>query len=274
MTPSSDFLHGRLGPQGPPVFRLGLSATRRPGEHAVRSALDHGVNYLFAYSFDTQITRVVRSLNAGGREKLVLATGAYYWLLDRRPLKKILENALRRYRTDYIDVFQFLGIQKPADFPPRIEEELHALRADGKVRAIAVSCHDRQFAGELAARGAVDVLMIRYNAAHTGAETDIFPHLPAHHPGVVAYTATRWRKLLTRPKGWPQTEPVATPGQCYRFQLSQPNVHVALTGPGNEKELLENLREVERGPLPEDEIAFLRRFGSYVHDHSPRFRWN
>ena len=35
--------------------------------------------------------------------------------------------------------------------------------------------------------------MIRYNAAHPGAERDIFPHLEARRPAVVAYTATSWR---------------------------------------------------------------------------------
>ena len=38
--------------------------------------------------------------------------------------------------------------------------------------------------------------MIRYNAAHPGAEQDVFPHLAARQPAVVAYTATSWRKLL------------------------------------------------------------------------------
>jgi hypothetical protein len=72
----SDFLFGRLGPQRWPVFRLGLAATYRPGERTVRCALDHGVNYLFAFGIDTNITRVVRGMISDQREKVVLATGA------------------------------------------------------------------------------------------------------------------------------------------------------------------------------------------------------
>lgn len=271
MTATSDFLHGHLGAQRWPVFRLGLAATYRPGERTVRCALDHGVNYLFGFAIDTNITRVVRGMNADQREKVVLATGAYNWLVGHTSLKKSLDNALRRYRTDYIDVFHFLGIMKPKDFPPLVQEELNALRAEGKVRATAVSCHDRKFAGELAALGAVDALMIRYNAAHPGAEADIFPHVAAHNTGVISYTATRWRRLVIRPRGWPRSEPIATAGQCYRFVLSHPSVQVALTAPSSEAQLLENLREVERGPLPEDEMAFLRRYGAYVHDHAGWF---
>ena len=271
MTPPSDFLLGRLGSKGWPVFRLGLAATYRPGERTVRCALDHGVNYLFGFSIDTNMTRVVRGMNADRREKVILATGAYNWIFGHTSLKKSLEKALRRYKTDYIDVFHFLGVLKPNQFPPRTQEELSALRADGKVRATAISCHDRNFAGDLAARGALDALMIRYNAAHPGAETDVFPHVRAYNTGVISYTATRWGRLLVRPGGWPRSDPIATAGQCYRFALSHPAVNVTLTAPRNEKQLLDNLREVARGPLPEDEMAFLRRFGAYVHDHAGWF---
>jgi hypothetical protein len=34
---------------------------------------------------------------------------------------------------------------------------------EGKVRAIGISTHDRKFAGKLAAEGALDVFLIRYN---------------------------------------------------------------------------------------------------------------
>jgi aryl-alcohol dehydrogenase-like predicted oxidoreductase len=271
MPSTSDFLNGNLGAQRWPVFRLGMAATYRPGERTVRCALDHGVNYLFAFAIDTNITRVVREMNSDRREKVILATGGYNWLLGHTSLRKSLESALRRYKTDYIDVFHYLGILKPQDFPPALQEELNALRADGKVRATAVSCHHRKFAGDLAARGVVDAVMVRYNAAHPGAETDIFPHAAAHNTGIVCYTATRWRRLLVRPGGWPRSEPIATAGQCYRFVLSNTNVQVALTAPRNEAELMENLREAERGPLPQDEMVFMRRYGAYVHDHAGWF---
>lgn len=264
-------LHTTLGARGPSVFRLGLAASYRPGERTVRRALDEGVNYLFSYSFDTQMNRVVRGLNADRREKLCLATGGYNWIVWHPPLRKSLENALRRLKTDYIDVFYYLGVMNPKQFGPRVREELADLRRDGRVRAVAISCHDRKFAGELAASGEIDAVMVRYNAAHPGAEQDVFPYVSAHGTGVISYTATRWTYLLRRPRGWPETEPVATAGQCYRFVLSNPNVDVVLTAPRNERELLENLQEIARGPLPDDEMAFMRRFGAHVHDRAGWF---
>ena len=259
-------LRTTLGARGPSVFRLGLSASYRPGEHVVRRALDEGINYLFCYAVDTHMTRVLRGLNADRRERLCLATGGYNWIVWHPSLQKSLERALRRLKTDYIDVFHFLGVMNPRQFGPRVRDELSALRQDGRVKAVAISCHDRKLAGELAAGGDVDAVMVRYNAAHPGAERDVFPHVSAHGTGVVSYTATRWTYLLRRPRGWPESEPVASAGQCYRFVLSNPHVHVVLTAPRNERELTENLREVARGPLPEDEMAFMRRFGAHVHD--------
>jgi aryl-alcohol dehydrogenase-like predicted oxidoreductase len=260
-----DFLHTSLGATGLEVCRVGLSASYRPGERAIRLALDEGVNYLFCYAIDSQMTRVVRDLPSRERDRVVLATGGYNWVAWHPPLRTSLERALRRLRTDHIDVFHYLGVLKPSHFDARLQDELAALRADPRVKAIAISCHDRAFAGALARRGDLDVIMVRYNAAHPGAEQDIFPNVRAHDTGVVAYTATRWTRLLVRPRGWPADAPIATAGQCYRFVLSNPHVHVTLMAPRSEREVRENLRDVRRGPLDEEEMAFMRRFGAHVH---------
>jgi len=50
------------------------------------------------------------------------------------------------------------------------------LNEEGEVRAMGMSIHDRQRAGQLAEDSPLDAL-IRDNAAHPSAERDIFPHL-------------------------------------------------------------------------------------------------
>jgi predicted aldo/keto reductase-like oxidoreductase len=112
--------------------------------------------------------------------------------------------------------------------------------------------------------------MVRYNAAHTGAEQDIFPHLAKRKPAIVAYTATRWGGLLNRPKDW--TGPIMTASDCYRFCLSNPQVDIVLTGPKNRQQLQENLSGLgEKGPLSEEELSWIRDFGQIVHRNSSRF---
>ena len=260
-----DFAHASLGKTGLRVCRLGLSGTYRPGKAAFHRALDEGVNYFFCYGFDGQTVGFLRDLSAGSRERYVVATGAYNLIWTYQNLRKTLEKRLRQLRTDYIDLFQFLGVTKPKEFPERVQEELRRLKEDGRVRAVGMSCHHRKFAGELADRGVLDMLMIRYNAAHRGAEQDVFPYLGKFNPGVVSYTATRWGYLLRRPAGWPRGGRIPTAPMCYRFVLSNPNVDVCMTCPSNLKQLEENLTAIRQGPMPEEEMQFMREFGDTVY---------
>ncbi|MBE0568985.1 MAG: aldo/keto reductase, partial [Deltaproteobacteria bacterium] len=152
---------------------------------------------------------------------------------------------------------------KMSAFTGAVQEEMVKLREEGKVRLLGVSIHDRPRAGKLAEDSILDLLMIRYNAAHPGAEQDVFPNLSRRHPVVVAYTATAWRKLLRPPSRWKGTVPTA--GDCYRFCLSSPYVDVVLTGPRSRAEFRENLAALDKGPLSEQETAEIRAFGAAVH---------
>jgi len=260
-----DFTHATLGRTGIPVHRLGFSASYRPGKQAVFTAVDEGINYFFGYGFDTQMRGAFRDVLGRNRERLVLATGVYNYIFGYQDIRRTLDRRLRQFGTEYLDAFLFLGVMKAQEFPQRARDELVRLKEEGKVRAIGMSCHDRKFAGRLAAEGALDVLMIRYNAAHRGAEQDIFPHLQPSDPGVVSYTATRWTYLLRRPKTWPRDGRVPDASLCYRFVLSNPNVHVCLTAPRSDRQLRANIAALAAGPLDEDELAYMHAFGDAVH---------
>jgi predicted aldo/keto reductase-like oxidoreductase len=110
-----------------------------------------------------------------------------------------------------------------------------------------------------------DVYHIRYNAVHRGAERDVFPLLPEKDgPGIVIFTATCHTKLLRR--GFvPRNERTPKAGDCYRFVLSHPSVHVCVSGPINLKETRENLRILGMGPMTEEELAWMRRVGDHIY---------
>ncbi|MGD0339242.1 MAG: aldo/keto reductase [Bacteroidota bacterium] len=262
---AEDFTHTTLGRTGITVHRLGLSATYWPGKKTVYKALDEGVNYFFGFGTDGQLIRAIRSVVGQKRKDIVIATGAYNLLIGYPNLRRTLEKRLRQFGTDYIDVFLFLGVTKEKDFPVEAREELAQFKKEGKVRAIGLSTHDRKFAGGLAAEGSMDVLMIRYNAAHRGAEQDIFPFVKDHNPGITSYTATRWTYLIRRSKKWPTDRLIPTPGQCYRFVLSNPNVHLCLTAPRNIGQFEENIKSLSDGPLSEDEMKLMQEYGDAVH---------
>ena len=264
---TEDFTHTVLGGTGLKVHRLGLSASYRPGKDTVQKAYDIGMNYFFAYGFDTQMTHQLSDIARTRRDKIIIATGAYNMILFRQNIRKTVEKRLRQFKTDYIDIFLYLGVMKPKQFPVQVKEELYKLRDEGKIKHVGMSCHDRKFAGQMADNGELDTLMIRYNAAHRGAEEDIFPYVKKNNTGVISYTATRWTYLIRRTvKDWPKSEPIPTAGMCYRFVLSNPSVHVCMTGPTNMKQFDENLRSLDEGPLNEEEMQFIKMYGDAVHN--------
>ena len=106
--------------------------------------------------------------------------------------------------------------------------------------------------------------MIRYNAAHPGAERDIFPHLAARKPQLVAYTATSWRKLLKAPRGW--TGKVRDRRRLLPVLPVEPHVDVVPHRAGDRRAARREPRRARaQGPLSADEDTWLREFGKAVH---------
>jgi aryl-alcohol dehydrogenase-like predicted oxidoreductase len=258
-----DFLHREVAALGGRrVFRLGLAANYGIDEAGIRTAIDRGVNYFF-YTFRSGSLRTpLRDALQRERDKIVVATLPTLGFFGGS-VRRGAERALKALGTDYLDVFQLGWLGVTSAWTDSTMRELEHLKTSGKVRAIGVSIHDRERAGRLAEDSPLDLLMIRYSAAHPGAERDIFPHLERRKPMVVAYTATSWRKLLKRPRGW--EGPAMTGGDCYRFCLSSPHVDVVLTGPANLAQLEENLAAMAKGPLSAEEMAWMRDFGHAVH---------
>ncbi len=243
------------------VFRLGLSGSFGLEEAACREALER-LNYVFWSPRMKTLTPALKDALAKDRGRYVVSAGPTlaFW---GGSVRRAAESALRTLGTDYLDVFQLYWLGKMSAFTAGVQEELVKLREEGKARAIGLSIHDRPRAGRLAEESILDLLMIRYNAAHPGAEQDIFPHLARRQPAIVAYTATSWRSLLKPHDGWKGRVPTA--GDCYRFCLSDPHVDVVLTGPRTPEELRQNIAALDQGPLSADEDREMRAFGRLVH---------
>lgn len=257
---TNDFSHRDL--LGKSVHRYGISASYGLDEAGVREAIDLGANYLFWNPYNKQVNNVIKDVVAKDRDRYVLATGPMLGYFGGS-VRRAAERALRKSGSDYIDVFQVFWAGKMSALTRSVVDELVKLRSEGKVRAIGVSIHDRKRAARLAAEGPLDFFMIRYNAAHPGAEVDIFPHLPQKRPIIAAYTATCWTKLLKVPKGW--DGPPATAGDCFRFCLTNPNVDVVVSAPKTAAQMRENMQALERGPLSDEEMAKMRALGKAVH---------
>jgi aryl-alcohol dehydrogenase-like predicted oxidoreductase len=243
------------------VFRLGLSGSFGLDEAASREALER-IQYVFWFPNMKGLTPALKDAVRRDRARYVVASGPFLGYFPGW-IRKAVEKRLRTLATDYLDVLQLSWLSRMSRLSGAIQEELVRLKQEGKIRAIGVTTHDRPRAGRLAEDSIVDLLQIRYNAAHPGAEQDVFPHLARRRPAVVAYTATSWRKLMKRPRGWKGS--VMTAGDCYRWVLASPSVDVVLSGPRTAAELRENLAALDRGPLSKDELAWMRDLGRAVH---------
>ncbi len=254
-----------LGRTGLSVGPMGISASYGVPTAAVEEAFEHGVNYLYWGSIRRRAFGLaIRNLKAH-RERMVIVLQSYSRVGGL--MTAGVERALRQLQMDRADVL-LLGYWNHR-IPRRILDAARALKRRGLVRALGVSTHNRVFAPTLGQVQDIDVLHVRYNAVHRGAETETFPHL-AHQsgPGVVSFTATCWGQLL-RHKRIPTGERLPTASDCYRFVLSNPAVHVCMSGPARAEHLKDVIEAIEKGPLSEEEAAWMRRVGSAIHGSKP-----
>jgi aryl-alcohol dehydrogenase-like predicted oxidoreductase len=250
-----------LGRTGLRVGALGIAASYGVPTAAVERAFEHGMNYLYWGSTRRSAFGAALRNLAPQRDRFVLVIQSYSRLASL--MRWSLERALRSLKMDYADVL-LLGLwNKPVS--PRILDAARESQAAGLVRHIAASSHQRPLIPVFAAGGDLDVLHFRYNAAHTGAERDIFPRLPdMNRPGMVSFTATSWGRLLSQ-RRVPKGERVPTATDCYRFVLSRPEVDVCLTGPANSAHVEDAIAALRLGPMDQDELAWMRRVGAAVY---------
>lgn len=261
-----------LGRTGLTVSRLGLSSGYGvPAAAAVRAFQDRGVNFFhWSTRGGDQLSAALRQLIPQHRDRLVIALHHY-----ARPgwyLRWAFERRLRALGVDSIDLL-VLGAhpQRPGG---ALLEAARQLQAQGKVRFLGLSSHRRALFGELSKDLAnpFDVFMVRYNAAHRGAENDVFPLLPqSERPGVISYTATSWGNLLKK-GGLPKGDTPLSATDCYRFVLNNPHVDVCLFGPRNDEQLDQALLALDRGPLSQPELARVQRVGDYVYSRHRKRR--
>lgn len=255
------FKQAILGRTHLPVGRLGVAASYGVPARAVERAFEHGVNYFYWGSFRRGgFGQAIRHLTPQ-RDRFVLVIQSYSRVAGL--LAWSLERALRSLHLDHADVL-LLGLwNKPV--PARILDAARRVRDRGLVRFLAVSSHNRPLVARIASENDFDVIHFRYNAVHTGAERDIFPHLPgAGRPGMVAYTATNWGQLLRHAK-IPKNEKIPTAADCYRFVLARSEVDICMTGPANAAQMEHALEALRLGPMSDDELQWMRRVGQAIY---------
>ncbi len=258
------------------VCRLGLATRGNTSleKEDVLLALDRGVNYWNWCGHEDGMSKAIRDLGTR-RTQVVIAIQ----LAGRKEgvARDELERVLKRLKTGYIDIVTLYYVETEEEWA-RIISPKGALSAltkanqEGLLKMIGLTTHQRTLAKHILSSRQLDLLMVRYNAAHRGAEKELFPL--AQHLGipVVSFTGLRWKALLSSTPEDPKNFIPAPAREWYRFVLANPAVSVALMAPNRRKELLENLELLADWRLPEPrEYEAMQRHGDRVRRHAGSF---
>jgi predicted aldo/keto reductase-like oxidoreductase len=266
---------------GPPVCRLGLASygptALTPDD--VLGAVARGVNFLNWAGLDEwppdgdPFVPAVASL---GARRPSVAVCVQFGARDAAAAAGQLRPVLATLKTDYVDVLTLYYVETREEWEGVTRGALPYLRdarRDGVVRRIGVTSHQRPLAAEMARSGLLDAVMVRYNAAHRGAEREVFPVTRGLGLPVIAYTALRWGALLRPTPDDPPGFVVPNAPDWYRFVLQHPAVAVTLSAPRTRAELEEGLTVLDAaGPLAVEAYTALAEHGDRVRQHAGSFQ--
>jgi predicted aldo/keto reductase-like oxidoreductase len=267
---------------GKPVCRLGLASRGGSALSAddVLDALGRGVNFLnWPGEADTPggADAVSDAVAALGRQRDSVVVCAQFGARSAANAAEEMRSILATLSTDFLDVLTFYYVEALEEWRSLIGPRgalayCRAAQRDGLIRSIGITSHQRPLAAEIARSRLLDVLMIRYNAAHRGAEREVFPVTDEMGIPVIAYTGLRWGALLEPTPGDPPGFHVPRAPDWYRFVLQSRSVAVALAAPQNRAELDEDLSVLQATePLGSEAYALLAEHGDRVRRYAGRF---
>ncbi|MCU1274852.1 MAG: putative oxidoreductase, aryl-alcohol dehydrogenase like protein, partial [Bryobacterales bacterium] len=260
----------------PEVCRLGLATRGNTHLKAedVEWAVERGINYLNWCGHPDGLSCAIARIG-GVRKRVVVA--AQFEARSAGDAEREFASMLDELRTDYIDVLTLYYVESESEWEEIIAPDgawhyLAEQKRRGRLKLIGLTSHQRLLAAGWAQSGKLDLLMIRYNAAHRGAEDDVFPVTQQERIPVVAFTGLRWKALLEQTQDDPAGFVPPSAVECYRFCLANAAVAVALAAPGNRSELEQDLALLDNWRAPDAQaIETLRAHGDRVRKHGGVF---
>jgi len=264
-----------LGKTGLKVSRLGFGCMRLPMKSRnevdrdlaipmLRRAFELGITY-----FDTAVgycggdsQRVLGEATEDIRDKVILSTkNHHYDKNDKAGWWKNLEDSLERLRTDYIDVYNFHGMnfetfESSVGGPDGLYQEALKAKEQGLIRHICHSFHGSlESLKKVIDTGLFEAVTLQYNLLDQRLEEGI-AYAAEHGEGVTVMGPVGGGRL-----GYPSDkaaelvgEVKSTPELALRFVLSNPHVCIALSGMSTMQQLEENVATVSGlGDLTEED---------------------
>lgn len=240
----------------------------------VRRCVEKGINFFETGSYGAGKSEELlgKALwQVSRRDQVILADkAAVSGLPSASAIRAALEAALKRYRTDYFDVFNFWGTNTPAMHEHILKAGLldAALKAkqEGLVRAIGLTTHARpEWIREFSDAYRWDCVVLKEHLLYSRNQ-DVIAHLAARGTGVVVMTPLAGGVVATPgPEVREELQRAGTTPALLglRYLLANPGVCSAISGMTTPAEVDENARAGDLdAPLTESEqqlIASVRR---------------
>jgi aryl-alcohol dehydrogenase-like predicted oxidoreductase len=263
---------GRTG-HGATLFALGGEGVLRThgcfdeAAAVIHRALDLGVNY-----FDTA-PAYAGSMDYYGaalgdrRRDIFLASKTHDRTRDGS--LRLLDDSLRRLKTDYLDLWQLHDLRTPGDLtqifaPGGALEALLAARDDGRVRHLGITGHhDPAILLEAMRRFDFDTVLVALNAADVHRlpfSTTVLPEAARRKMGVIGMKVYGAGHLVGRSR--------LTPAEALAYVLSLQGVSTVVIGCRTPDEVEENARIAHAfAPLGDDAMRTLEsRTNAYAAD--------
>lgn len=283
-----------VGCGGPSRVGRNTGKTTAESVAVIREALDSGVNFIDSsenYGTEGIVGQAIKGVD---RSSIVLSTkkGTSRRAITPADVEKSLEDSLSRLGTDYIDIYHLHGVG-PADYDYFVSEivpTLQLARQQGKIRFIGITEMFNQDLQHTMLQRALkndvwDVMMVGFNILNQCARHQVFAAAIEKNVGILIMFAVRralsspekltevLQKLIENgqlnPDDLGRDDPlgflvheggaVSVTDAAYRFCRYEPGTHVILSGTGNPEHLRANIESFSRPPLPEEDVARLKR---------------
>jgi aryl-alcohol dehydrogenase-like predicted oxidoreductase len=260
----------------------------RQAEHLLGAVLDGGINFV-----DTSPDYGVSEDRIGAylshrRSEYVLATkggcnvdahgrgGDPRHVWTREQLLANIEQSLRRLRTDHVDIWQLHNAPVEAVDGAALLEVMHEVQATGKVRHVSISSTLPDLAAYLERR-AFATYQIPYSALQREHET-VIGEAAAAGAGVIirggvakgehsTRQSDRWTLWETCKLDEFLADGESRSSFLLRLTITHPGMHTTIVGTRNPQHLADNLAAAERGTVPEDTYAEIKRRLTEAGEH-------
>ena len=258
----------------------------------VRYGLNSGINFIDTAEFYRTEKIVGKGIEGFNRENIILSTKKSAWgKIKPDKVIKSLERSLKNLGTDYIDIYHLHGvILEDYDYLfSEVVPTLLEMRDQGKIRFLGITERfnpdpDHSMLQQALQDDVWDVMMVGFNILNQSARDRIF--LPAIEKKIGILIMFAVRLALSRPKHLKKCikelieNKQITPSMidkedplgflihdngaesiveaAYRFCRYEPGTHVILSGTGSLVHLKENIKAMQKPPLPENDVIKLK----------------